>query len=170
MADEPFPVQTSESSLSPIRLTPEQEELCRRMDELYVLDGLKAQPSEMFRGAVLVIGDGSNPDRIAQAAHSLREIIYPLINNRVKTSQRHRSAITDVGLGRMYGDLSHLAHHGAIPSKRLDFPNFTRADFDRLMQDFEQLMRRALIRPTDLDRQIELHRQIDEFLSGVLPK
>ncbi|MCY4411968.1 MAG: hypothetical protein OXC27_16065 [Caldilineaceae bacterium] len=140
------------------------------MDELFVLDGLKARPSDMFRGALLVIGDGSNPDRIAQAAHSLREIIFPFLSNRVRTSQRHRSAITDVGLGRMYGDLSHIAHHGAIASKRLKYPNLTRADFDRLRQDFEQLMRRALIRPTDLDRQIELHRQIDEFLSGVLPK
>ena len=170
MADEPLPVPTGEFPLSPIRLTQEQEELCRRLDEICVLDGLKAQPSEMFRGALLVIGDGSNPDRIAQAAHSLREILYPFLNSRVRTSQRHRSAITDVGLGRMYGDLSHLAHHGAIPSKRLDFPNFTRADFDRLMQDFETSMLRALIRPTDLDRQIDLHRQIDEFLSGDPPQ
>ena len=68
---------TSDTPSSLVRLTPEQEELCRRMDELHALNQLQTKPSDMYRGALSVIRDENNPDRIAQAALSLREILYP---------------------------------------------------------------------------------------------
>ena len=169
MADEFLPQPTGNSSSTQVSLTPQQEELCRRMDELHVLGRFQGQPSEMFLGALRVLGDERNPDRIAQAAHSLREILYPILSSRVRALQNFRSAFSDVGLGRIYGRLTDLAHHG-VKSNQLDFPNFTRSDFDRLLEDFEAAMQRALIRPTDLDRQIALHRQIDEFLGGDPPQ
>lgn len=153
----------SDPTLSPVSLTPEQEELCRRMDELHVLGRFQGQPSDMFLGALWVLEDERNPDRIAQAAHALREILYPILSSQVRALQNFRSAFSDVGLGRIYGRLTELAHHGA-KSNQLDFPNFTRSDFDRLLEDFEAAMQRALIRPTDLDR------QIDDFLGGDPPQ
>ena len=136
------------------------------MDELHALDHLQAKPSDMFRGALSVIEDENNPDRIAQAAHSLREILYPIMSGRVRKSlgarekpfERYGSVFLEVGLGRIFGDLNDLAHHG-VTSKKLDFLNYTKSDFDKLMKDFESTMRTALIRP------IDAHRRIDQFLS-----
>ena len=171
MADELLPQATGNKSSNPVRLTPEQEDLCRRMDELHALDQLQAMPSDMFRGALTVIGDENNPDRIAQAAHSLREILYPILTGRVRRSlgarkqpfESYGSVFLDVGLGKIFGDLTELAHHG-VTSDKLDFQNFSASDFDNLMKDFESTMQAALIRPLDV------HRSIDHFLSGDPPE
>lgn len=171
MADELLPQPIGDTSSTPVRLTPEQEELCRRMDELHALDQLQAKPSDMFRGALSVIEDENNPDRIAQAAHSLREILYPIVSGRVRRSigarekafESYGSVFLDVGLGRINGFLTDLAHHG-VTSERLDFLNYTTSDFDTLLKDFETTMQRALIRP------IDVHRGIDQFLSGDPPQ
>ena len=154
-----------------IRLTPEQEDLCRRMDELYALEQLKAKPSDMFRGALSVLEDENNPDRIAQAAHSLREILYPIMSRRIRTStgtrgdpfKRYGSVFPEVGIGKILADLSDLAHHGAN-SKKLYSLNFPASDFENLMKGFETTMQTALIRPLDA------HRSIDRFLSGDPPE
>lgn len=171
MADELLPQPLGDTSSTPVRLTPEQEELCRRMDELHALDQLQAKPSDMFRGALSVIEDENNPDRIAQAAHSLREILYPIMSGRVRRSigareqafESYGSVFLDVGLGKIFGDLNDLAHHG-VTSTKLDFLSVTRRDFDELVEAFETSMQRALIRP------IDVHRSIDQFLSGDPPK
>lgn len=68
----------------------------------------------------------------------------------------------EVGLGKIFGTLNDLAHHG-VTSDKLDFPNFTKSDFDNLMKDFESTMQTALIRP------IDAHRRIDQFLSDDPP-
>ena len=171
MTEELQPQPIGNASSTPVRLTPEQEELCRRMDELHALDQLQAKPSDMFRGALSVIEDENNPDRIAQAAHSLREILYPVLSGRVRRSIGAReqafesfgSIFLDVGLGRINGLLTDLAHHG-VTSERLDFLNYTTSDFDTLLSDFETTMQRALLRP------IDVHRSIDQFLSGEPPQ
>ena len=153
MADELQPQLTGEGSLPTVPLTPEQEDLCRRLDDLHALDQLQTKPSDMFRGALSVIEDEENPDRIAQAAHSLREILYPIMSGRVRKSlgvrgnpfERYGSVFLEVGIGKIFGTLTDLAHHG-VTSDKLDFLSFTRADFDRVMEDFETTMQRALIR------------------------
>ena len=140
------------------------------MDALHALDQLQAKPSDMFRGALSAIDDENNPDRIAQAAHSLREILYPIMSGRVRKSigvwenpfERYGSMFLEVGLGKIFGTLNDLAHHG-VTSDKLDFPNFTKSDFDNLMKDFESTMQTALIRP------IDAHRRIDQFLSDDPP-
>ena len=171
MTEEPLQTSVGSTSLTPVRLTPEQEDLCKRMDELHALDQLQAKPSDMFRGALSVIEDKNNPDRIAQAAHSLREILYPIMSGGVRESlgarerpfERYGSVFLNVGLGRIYGRLTDLAHHG-VTSAKLDFLNFSASDFENLMKDFETTMQRALIRPLDV------HRTIDQFLSGDPPQ
>ena len=153
---------TSDTPSTPVRLTPEQEDLCRRMDELHALDQLKTKPSDMFRGALSAMRDENNPDRIAQAALSLREILLPIIGARKQAFEKYGSVFLNVGFGEILRDLNDLVHHG-VNSDRLDFQNFSASDFDNLMKDFEATMQTALIRP------IDVHRNIGQFLNGDLP-
>ena len=87
MPDELLPQPIGATPLPPPSLSSEQQDLCRHLDELYDQYGLEVNPSDMFRGAMFAIKleCRSNPDRIAQAAHSLREIIYPFWSRQVKS-------------------------------------------------------------------------------------
>ena len=88
------------NALPPVRLTDGQENLCRRLDEWHERGGLKIKPSDMFRGAVFAIREEckSNPDRIAQAANSLREILYPFLSIQVKqVSSKRMDAFKNFG-------------------------------------------------------------------------
>ena len=176
MEDVLLPQLTGDGSLPPVRLTPEQEELCRRMDELYDPYNLHVRPSNMFRGAVSVSREEcrSNPDWIAQAAHSLREILDPMMRSRSgpgsgtvyipddmsEVFERYGSASMDSVLreevGRVYNRLSDAAHHNrnatALP------------DYEQLLIDFERCMWQALT------RQLDLHGEIEEILLGGPPK
>ena len=165
MADALLPIPAGNTPLSPVRLTPEQEDLCRRLDELY--DPYRSEvklPSEMFRGAIFASRAEclNNTDWIAQAAHSLREILYPLWSPRHKSVpdrkeevfQRYGSALFDetltVEVGRVYGRLTNLAHHYS--------PSSAKTDFEDILADFELSMGQALT------RQLDLHREFDQFL------
>jgi len=182
MADELLLQPTGNASSTPVSLTPEQEELCRRMDELFAMDGLKARPSDMFRGALRVVGDGSNPDRIAQAAHSAREILYPLISveisedNLIKLfreyATRHGGSSrnsnqefrdTFVELDTVYGKLSDLAHHGTAPKTLTaeEFANFSDREFEELIEEYINLLGRALRL-----QQVYVHAVIDEIVKN----
>ena len=140
------------SGTRPISLTPAQEELCRRLDELYDPYGLETRPSAMFRGALFAIKEAqNNPDWLAQAAHSLREILYPLDKTK-KILKKYGSVFLDKNdnnLGKIYGCLNKLAHHNSILSK---------PDFEKLIARFETSMQRALT------RQIDVQNQIDEIV------
>ena len=170
MVDELLETPAGHTPLLPVRLTPEQEELCRRLDELY--DPYKSYvrlPSEMFRGAIFASRAEcrNNPDWIAQAAHSLREILYPLWSPKHKSVpekkeeafRRYGSALFDETLtnevGRVYGRLNNLAHHYRASA--------TKTDFDELLTDFEVSMRQALT------RQLDLHRGIDQLVESGPP-
>ena len=164
-----------DTPLPPVRLTQEQEELCSRLDDLYQPYNLHVRPSDMFRGAVFASRAEcrNNPDWIAQAAHSLREILAPILRSRPgpKTGlvcipddmreafERYGSASVDSRLmedvGRVYSHLSDVAHHNRISAKI--------SDFEQILADFERSMGRALT------RQLDLHSEIDEFLRGGPP-
>ena len=165
MADALLPTPAGNIPLPPVLLTPEQEDLCRRLDELY--DPYRSYvklPSEMFRGAIFASRAEcwNNPDWIAQAAHSLREILYPLWSPRHKSVpdkkedvfQRYGAALFDETItdevGRVYGRLTNLAHHDSASS--------TKTDFEELLTDFEVSMGQALT------RQLDLHKEIDQLL------
>lgn len=148
MADE-LKSSLSTSGTQPVSLTPAQEKLCRQLDELYDLYGLEPRPSAMFRGAIFAIREAqNNPDWLAQAAHSLREILYPLDTTK-KILKKYGSVFLDKNdnnLGKIYGCLNKLAHHNSTLSK---------PDFENLIARFETSMQRALTRQSDVQNQID---------------
>ena len=161
MPDELLPTPTGTTSLPPPSLSPEQKELCERLDELYDQYGLEVNPSDMFRGAMFAIKSEcrSNPDRIAQAAHSLREILYPFWSGRVKkvpdkkeeVLKKYGSVHIDKAfidkVGRVYNQLNDLAHHRS-----------TSTNFEQVIANFVRVMLHALT------RQIDVHKEIDQIL------
>lgn len=166
MADE-LESSLSTSGTQSVSLTSAQEKLCRQLDELYDLYGLEPRPSAMFRGALFAIREAqNNPDWLAQAAHSLREILHPFWGPKIKAvPDRKKNALIKFGsvfvddieenIGRIYGTLSDLAHHGI--KRNLDFSNYKISDFESLRNEFETSMRWALT------RQIDVHNQIDKL-------
>ena len=170
MPDEPLSTPAGNVPLTPARLTPEQVDLCQRLDKLYEPYSPVVKPSEIFQGAIFASRTEcrSNPDWIAQAAHSLREILYPLWSGRVKRVKvkkeevfhRYGSTFFDgplkITVGRVYGRITDLAHHKHSSSSGTDFQN--------LLTDFERYMGQALI------RQLDLHDEIDQFLSKDPPQ
>ncbi len=157
-----------DTPLPPVRLTSEQEDLCRRLDELYQPYNLHVRPSDMFRGAVFASKAEcrNNPDWMAQAAHSLREILTPILRSRRgpgsvyipdnmrEVFERYGSASVNSGVmddvGRGYNRLSDVAHHNRNTS--------TISDLNQLIDDFERFMGQALTRQT------ELHDAFDRIL------
>lgn len=165
-----------DTPLPPVPLRPEQEALCRRLDELYLPYKLHVRPSDMFRGAVFASRAEcrNNPDWIAQAAHSLREILDPILRSRPGSGtgsayipddmreafERYGSASVDSGLmddvERVYKHLEDVAHHNRVST--------TISDSEQILADFERSMGQALT------RQLDLHSEIDVFLRGGPPQ
>ena len=159
-----------DNPLQPSRLAPEQEALCRRLDELYQPYNLNVRPSDLFRGAVFAIREEcrSNPDRIAQAAHSLREILYPIWSPKYKEIADNKKTVFKnygsvsiedrliTAVGNVYGRLTKLAHHDRTAS--------ISSDFEQLLAEFERSM--GLV----LTRQLDLHKEIDELVSSGPPQ
>ena len=155
----------------PAPLDSSQIELCKRMDELHAIFHLHAKPSDMFSGLISAIENQDNPDRIAQAAHSLREILYPfwsssskikLLPCKTRAFENFGSIISDGDLeiiekelDRIFDNLSRLAHHGIVPANHTDS-----MDIEELRIRFERVMERALT------RQAEVYNEIDMVLSS----
>jgi hypothetical protein len=177
MEDKSLPQPVGRGPLPPSSITAEQEDFCKRIDELHTKYGLKVKPSDMFKGAIFAarIECRSNPDWVAQAANSLREILYPFWSRHVDgIADRKADAFKNYGsvhvdknfiqdIGSMYGLLNNLAHHGNT-SINLDFTTFTITDFEKLLSDFEREIRKALM------RQIDIHQEIDKILSNDPPQ
>ena len=146
--------------LPPIRLTPEQEDICERLLLFSQRTNHKQDLSILFKGSIYAIREEcrSNPDWIAQSAHSLREILYPFYsgkNNRINAFTAYGSATIEdkllrQALNRVYGRITEIAHHTQTISVE---------DYENLTEDFQRVISRAL------DRQIDVHNQIDNFFS-----
>lgn len=159
MPDELLPPPIGATAIPPPALSPEQQDLCRRLDELYDQYGLEMKAADMFRGAIFAVKPDcrSNPDRIAQAAHSLREIIYPFWSRRVQFVSDKRGkafekcgsvSVDEEAVRKVYKQLNNLAHHRS-----------TSANFEQVIATFERVMRQALTRQTDV------HKAIDQIVS-----
>jgi len=173
MPDETIPQPIGQEPQPVLVLTARQEELCRRLDDLHERHGLKARPSDMFRGALFVarIEARGNTDWMAQAANSLRETLYPFWSGqggnpggraealRMSGSVRVDAA-TNREIGKIYGSLNELAHHGNGAGTSINFESFEPADFDRLLDDFERIMLDRLM------HQIDVHHEIDAILAA----
>jgi hypothetical protein len=173
MPDEIIPPPLPNDPQPAFVLTARQQELCRRLDHLHAHHGLKTKPSNMFQGAIFVarIEARGNPDWIAQAANSLREILYPFWSKQGGKLPAKAEALRKSGsvradedaddeIGRIYGSLNELAHHGNGAGKSVNFHNFTSDSFDRLLDNFERIMLDRLM------HQIDLHREIDAILDA----
>jgi hypothetical protein len=162
---EPKPV--GESAPAPVQLSPTQDELCKKMDAFFAPYNFAVKPSSMFRGALFASQKSlrsSNQDWIAQASHSLREILYPFyspeLNLPMDTElQKYGSvhAIDDSSPRRkaLWRQLNGVSHHGAVKRNGVDFSIFTEDDFEGMISEFEIVMAEALIRQTDLHGTIE---------------
>lgn len=174
MEDKALPRSFKTASGSPVELSVEQNRLCKRLDIFHSLYGLKAAPSEMFRGAVFASHPDlrHNPDWMAQAANSLREILYPFLSGSSHSaSEKGVVAFNKFGSVRMSTELisevwrvwkclNDLTHHVCDFSRIQDFSSFSAKDFEKLFADFEIAMKSAL------DRQFDVHQEIE----GVLAK
>jgi len=172
MEDKELPKSVGEDILPPTRLSDKQEELCKRLDDFCARYKLRAKPSNMLRGSAFASQQKlrHNPDWIAQAAHSLREILYPFYSREVESVPTDKKKILkEYGsvrfsdelieqMGRMWGALNGLAHHGNVEKNNIDFSIFTPTDFENLLQDFEKIMLDILA------RQIDIHKEIEEIL------
>ena len=158
MTNESLPQPTGTTPLPPPSLSPEQQDLCRRLDNWHEPYELQVKPSKMFEGAIFAIRPEcrNNPDMIAQAAHSLREIIYPFWSRQVKSvSDKKRNALKKYGsvfvdeeaVRKVYKQLNNLAHHRS-----------TSTNFEQVIADFVRVMRHALT------RQIDIHQKMDRIL------
>ena len=173
MEHESQPQQVGGLDLPPPSLTPTQEDLCARLDDLHTLHGLRTKPSDMFKGAVFASQSQvrANPDWVSQAANSLREILYPFYSREVDTvATDKKEALEKYGsarandtflndMGRIYGLLNGLTHHGNAKKSSVDFPAFTPLDFENLLSDFEKVMRDVLA------RQLDIHKEIDAIFA-----
>jgi len=173
MEDKTLPKSVKENILSPAQLSDKQEELCRRLDDLHACYGFKAKPSDMLHGAVFVSQKElrSNQDWIAQAANSLREILYPLYSKEVKGVPTNKKKILEKygsvrasdelikEMGKMLGILSGLTHHGNVEKNNINFTTFTDLDFEKLLGDFENVLLDVL------SRQLDIHKEIDNTLT-----
>ncbi len=173
MAEEKIPQSAGDNLLSPISLTPKQEELCKKLDEFHASHGLKTKPSEMFRGALFASRTElrANPDWVSQAANSLREILYPFGNgapNKTEALKAYgsvRAATPTVSeVGRLFGSFTELAHHGNSRGNSIDFDTFEHTNFEQLVADFETAMLEVMA------RQLDIHQEIDAILSKGSPQ
>ena len=154
------------------------------MDELYAPYYLHVRSSDMFRGAIFAskLECRSNPDWMAQAAHSAREVLYPLISeeknedNLIKLFRKYATRHYDssstsnqefkgtfVELDTIYGKLSDLAHHGTAPKTLTakEIASFSDKDFEKLIDEYINLLARVLRL-----QQVYVHTVIDELVNA----
>jgi len=177
--DEPGKVILSDNE-NPSRLSEKQKELCKRLDEFHKIALSKEgiAPSGLFRGALYAMEPArrrQNPDWMAQAAHSLRDILYPFY--RSGANLKREEALKQYGsagnldqlsksIGQYYGFLSDVSHHNLNVaatnpiingSKKRPVP-ITEETFAAVASGFEVVLFEAL------RRQIDAHKEIDGFL------
>lgn len=160
----------------PPRLSPRQEELCVRLDNFWKTVGYSSftKPSDMFRGAIYLIRNEQktiNPDWMSQAAHSLREILYPFWKGEDRKKEylkRHGSTADEEKLTKdiseYFGFVTSIAHHQLEHARNnpifgSDKPTkITTEIFTDSIARFENILFRAL------RRQLDAHKEIDDIL------
>lgn len=166
MKDDLLPKSVGETTAQPAGKTSPQEELAARVDALFAMSGRAERPSDWLTGAMFVSQTHlrSNPEWVAQAAHSLREILYRLCSPRMGGGNKAiRDTLTKFGsaqeidisiaeMNDMYAKLCTIAHH----EKKIEELN--EGNFENLLAAFEKVMNGAL------QRQLDVYEEIDEIL------
>lgn len=144
----------------PIKLRPEEVDLCRKLDNFYKFYKLHKNPSDYYRGAIFASREENkfNPDWLAQATHSFREILYPFFSSKDKKIRARKKKafekfgtvgsklIKDTEIGTLWEKLNKVAHH------QLEM------EFEDLRQEFVKILNKALA------YQVDIHKFIDEIL------
>lgn len=177
MDDKSLPQSIEQNITEPVSF-PDEEELCRRLDEFYNTSGLKPeiQPSQIFRGALYAMRRDyikNNPDWMSQVAHSLREILYQFDRGNKKRSEAldqygstydERKRTQDIG--RYYNLITDIAHHNFIEAAKNSLIGgskqkpiiITYEIFERVAFQFGKILY-AVLR-----RQLDAHKEIDKVL------
>lgn len=163
MSNDDIPKSFGDTELPPIQLGSKMAKMCARLDALHIQNGRTSLPSSMVRGAVFVarLELRKNSDWLAQAAHSLRDALYPFLSPKMgggqtstKEALRKYGSVKDPEvtvpqMARLFGELTGIAHHNPISLR----------PFEDLLADFETVLADAL------GRQSDIHADIDDFLS-----
>jgi len=154
-----------------------QDELCRRLDSFYeyLNPKLDFRPSALLHGAWNTIQHRENPDWMAQSAHSLREVIYPIWSERIKLFRsKKKNTLKDFGavlideekivkkINDLYSIMCDIAHHGIDPKyfkTQEEVLNITSEEFKEYVSEFEDILFSAI------RRQTEIHWEIDFLLN-----
>ena len=168
------------SHAEPLVLTDKQRWLCSRLDELHAVANREGTPpSQMLRSALHVMNAaqrGPNPDWMAQAAHSLREVLYPFYKSnaavkRLEVFTRYGVAgdadALSKEIGAHFGFLTSVAHHEWEQARSNPVLKQLVASglsdpiplFEIAISAFEDVLFRAL------RRQLDVHAEIDKFIS-----
>ncbi|MBP7796669.1 MAG: hypothetical protein KA059_07855 [Elusimicrobiales bacterium] len=178
MKDKFLPKSVAQDFPKPL-LFSEQEELCRRLDNFHKTSGIQLPIalSSLFRGALYAMRyeyASENPDWMAQAAHSLREILYPFMrgNKRkiaFKTSygSTYDECKLNQDVGRYYNFITDIAHHNFCEAGQNSLVGgskntpitITRKVFEEVVFQFGKILYEVL------RRQIDAHHEIDTLLA-----
>ena len=165
---------------NPFRLSDRQKELCRRLNQFFkiTLNKEDVAPSLLFHGALYTMRPmhrRQNPDWMAQAAHSLRDILYPFYKSGAIV--KREGALIQYGsvgnvdqldktIGQYFGFLSDVAHHNLNTAATNPIINGSKKNpvliteelFENVVAGFEGVLFEAL------RRQIDAHKEIDEYI------
>ena len=97
-------IKENSKSLTPEQrlhnITPKIDALKPNLDNLYDYYGIRgSNASDMLDGAIRVLDNEDNPERLFHAAYSLREILYPLLS---LSDNKFRSKRKDKGAPKQY--------------------------------------------------------------------
>lgn len=164
--------------LQPVKKTPRQNAIFHKLDELSTYYTSKVELSKLFEGAIYACRYEckTNPEWFAQAAHSIREILYPLYSPKVPNfskskSKKKLSPFYEYGsarmdesiekeINRLYGKITNIAHHYVNSDKQETELQNVEKTIEELLNDFETVILRAL------ERQTDIHSEIDTILSS----
>jgi hypothetical protein len=153
----------------PIGLTSKQKEICRRLDGFYVsIHAFKPNimPSEIYVGALYVISTRNfgNFDWMAQAAHSLRELLYSFYleyKRKEDKDKKKKKYLIEKNfifteelfdkVNSCYCKITDIAHHFTDPLNytKHEILHFNEAAFLELVEEYENLLYHLLTQPID---------------------
>jgi len=174
MKDKALPKSYGEKIPAPVSF-PDKDELCKRLDALYQSSGIQlgSTPSSFFNGALYVLRYKDNPDWMAQSAHSLREILYQFKGSggwpNAFISYGSTYNVNRIGrdVGAYHGFFTNVAHHNLKEAGMSPVVGGTKSNpltitdkiFENIVLQFGKVLFLAL------RRQIEAHREIDNFFN-----
>lgn len=165
MPDFGLPEPIGKPKFPPPPMSDKLSEVCKRWQRLHSFADRDYSPLKFVQGAIFAARPElrNNPEWQSQAAHSLREVLYPFmsLNNKGLGRNRTKSVLKGHGVVRdpektvnqlntLWVELNEVAHHNSKKKIR---------EFEAILRDFENHLLDALARQSDI------HGQINDILS-----